>query len=177
MAGLIFRALELTGVVLVGSIPVPDERGSFGRTFDEAAFRERGLPVDIVQESVSRNARAHTLRGLHGTLPARPEAKYVSCTRGRIFDVIVDARPGSASFGRWVSIELDEERDEQLFIPAGYLHGFQTLRDETVVRYRMMSRFDPGAFAGAHFASPGFGIRWPAEPSIVSARDLALPRL
>jgi len=112
MADLTFRTLDLKGVVLVSSIPVADERGSFGRVFDASAFAENGLPVDIVQESVSRNARAHTLRGLHGTIPSHPEAKYVSCTRGRIFDVIVDARAGSESAGKWISIELTEERDE-----------------------------------------------------------------
>jgi len=177
MAGLTFRELDLPGVVLVGSVPTPDERGSFGRTFDQAAFRERGLPVDVAQESVSRNLRTHTLRGLHGTLAAMPEAKYVSCTRGRIFDVVADARPGSPSFGRWISVELDDARDEQLFIPAGYLHGFQTLCEQTIVRYRMMVPFDPDAFEGAHYASPSLGIRWPAVPSIVSPRDLALPAL
>ena len=175
MAGLNFRTLDLVGAVLVSSDPVLDERGSFGRVFDAGAFREHGLPADIVQESVSRNSLVHTLRGLHGTLPTSPEAKYVSCTRGRIFDVVVDARTGSESYGKWISIELTEERDEQIFIPAGCLHGFQTLTDQAVVRYRMTTAFDPLAFIGAHYASPTLGIGWPSLPSIVSGRDLALP--
>lgn len=175
MAGLTFEALALEGAVLIRSIPHDDERGSFGRTFDAEAFADAGLPVTCVQESASRNLRAGTLRGLHGATDDRPEPKFVSCTAGRILDVVVDARPASPTFGRWISLELDAARDELLYVPPGFLHGFQTLVDDTVVRYRMPVPYDPASFAGAHYASPRLAIAWPREPSVLSERDAALP--
>lgn len=175
MAGLSFEDLGIAGVVLVRSIPACDERGSFARTFDAEAFAAAGLPTTCSQESASRNLLAGTLRGLHGTIGRHPESKYVSCTRGRIFDVVADARPSSPTFGRWIAVELAEDRDERLFVPPGCLHGFQTLEDATVVRYRMDLEFDESAFAGAHYASAALSIAWPLPPVAVSARDLALP--
>lgn len=175
VAGLRFETLDITGAVLIRADPSADERGSFARVFDAGAFAVEGLPIRVVQESVSRNARKGTLRGLHGTVADRPEAKYVSCSRGRIFDVIVDARRESETFGRWRSFELSEERDESLFIPAGCLHGFQTLTDATVVHYRMDAAFAADAFHGRHYASPGLAIDWPLPIAIVSERDATLP--
>ncbi len=175
MAGLTFEHLGIAGVVLVRTEPLLDERGSFGRTFDAELFAAAGLPTMCVQESASRNLRAGTLRGLHGSAEHHPEAKYVSCTRGRIFDVVVDARSGSPTYSRWITVELAEERDEQLFIPAGCLHGFQTLEDATVVRYRMDRLFDANAFVGVHYESTALAIAWPLPPVNISARDLALP--
>jgi dTDP-4-dehydrorhamnose 3,5-epimerase len=174
MAGLTFEALALEGAVLIRSTPAHDERGSFARTFDAEAFAGAGLPVTCVQESASRNLRTGTLRGLHGARQGHAEPKFVSCTAGRIVDVIVDARPGSPTFGRWLSVELDAGRDELLYVPPGFLHGFQTLADDTVVRYRMPVAYDPAAFFGAHYASPRLAIAWPREPSVLSERDAAL---
>jgi len=175
MDGLNFDPQAIAGVVLVRAKPVPDERGSFGRIYDASSFAAAGLPTECVQESVSRNVRAGTLRGLHGTIERHAESKYVSCTRGSIFDVVVDARVASPTYGKWMSIELSEDRDEQLFVPPGCLHGFQTRVDATVVRYRMDRAFDGTAFVGAHYASPSLAIGWPLPPVAVSARDLQLP--
>src|SRR3954470_22139142 len=127
---MILRETELSGAFVIEIEPHADARGLFARTFDRDLFAAHGLACDVVQASVSYNARAGTLRGLHYQAEPHGEDKLVRCARGAIFDVAVDLRPGSPTLHRWFGTELSEENGLALYIPAGLAHGFQTLRDD-----------------------------------------------
>lgn len=129
----------------------------------------------VAQCNVSRNRRAHTLRGMHYQLPPHEEAKLVRCTAGAIWDVIVDLRPGSATWLRWTGAELSAENGSALYVPEGFAHGFLTLRDDTEVFYQMSAFYEPGAARGLRWNDPRIGIAWPAEPAVISERDAAYP--
>jgi dTDP-4-dehydrorhamnose 3,5-epimerase len=169
---------ELPGVQLVELQLTGDARGSFARTFDADLFAAHGLDPRVAQCSTSFNARAGTLRGLHLQAVPHGEGKLVRCTRGRIFDVAVDLRPGSPTHRRWVGFELDCAGTRSVFIPAGCAHGFQTLADDSEVHYQMTVPFVPAAAFGVRFDDPAFSIAWPPPPSggrILSERDRAFP--
>jgi dTDP-4-dehydrorhamnose 3,5-epimerase len=170
-------ATELSGVWRVELEPLRDERGSFARTFDADLFATAGLDARVVQCNTSFNAHAGTLRGLHYQAPPHEEGKLVRCTRGRIFDVVVDLRPQSPTHCRWLGVELDAEGTRSLFIPGGFAHGFQTLADDSEVHYQMTAAYVPAAARGVRFDDPAFAIDWPAPPGrrIVSERDRAFP--
>ncbi len=173
---MIVRATQLAGVSVVESQPQRDERGSFARTFDAEIFAAHGLDPRVVQCNTSYNALAGTLRGLHYQAAPHEEGKLVRCTRGRVFDVVVDLRPASPTHRRWLGLELDADGSRSLFIPAGCAHGFQTLRDDSEVHYQMTAVYVPAAARGVRWDDPAFAIRWPEPPAgerIVSARDLA----
>lgn len=152
-----------------------DERGYFARTFAADAFRERGLCSVFPQCSVSYNHRAGTLRGLHWQAEPHAEAKLVRCTRGRIFDVIVDLRPDEPTYGRWFATELAAATGLQLYVPEGCAHGFQTLEDGSEVSYQISVPYAPEAARGCHHASPALGIAWPRPVRVISDRDRELP--
>jgi dTDP-4-dehydrorhamnose 3,5-epimerase len=173
-----FRHLELPGTWLIEPERLEDERGFFARTYCHEAFLERGLCTSYPQWSVSFNYRRGTLRGLHFQAPPHEEAKLVSCTRGAIFDVVLDVRPRSPTWGRWVSVELSADSGASLYIPAGFAHGFQTLTDAAEVHYRISEPYRPDAARGVRWDDPDLAIDWPAgAPCVISARDQALPRL
>jgi dTDP-4-dehydrorhamnose 3,5-epimerase len=172
-----FRELPLFGAMIIEPEPVADERGLFARLFDADAFRAHHLPTDFVQASASYNLRRGTLRGLHYQAEPFAEAKLVRCTAGTLFDVIVDVRPGSPSFGRWQSLELSAENRITLFVPPGLAHGFETLVDGTEVFYQMTRPHAPEAERGVIWNDPDLAIAWPLPPVLMSARDRALPRL
>lgn len=153
-----------------------DERGSFARTWCRDEMIEAGLAAELAQCSVSKNRRAGTLRGLHYQRAPHEEAKLVRCTRGRIFDVAVDLRTGSATRGRWVGVELDPENGRALYVPEGCAHGFQTLVDDSDVSYMISVPYAPEASAGVRWDDPDLAIEWPrATERTISGRDLALP--
>jgi len=155
-----------------------DERGFFSRLFCRDIFLERGLCANYPQWSVSFNSRRGTLRGLHFQAAPHEEIKLVSCTRGAVFDVAVDVRPGSRSRGRWVGVELSADNRSTLYIPAGFAHGFQTLTDDAEVRYHISERYHPEAARGVRWDDPDIGIVWPkVEQRVIASRDQALPRL
>ena len=175
---MIFRETELAGAFVIELERLEDDRGFFARTWCEAEARAHGLVPDVVQCSLSFNRRAGTLRGLHWQAVPHAEAKLVRCSRGAIFDVIVDLRRGSPTFARHVALELTAESRTMLYVPPSFAHGFQTLEDGTEVFYQMSAAFHGPSARGVVWDDPTLAIPWPAAGNrIVSERDRALPRL
>jgi dTDP-4-dehydrorhamnose 3,5-epimerase len=169
------RPTALVGVLIVSPTVNADERGLFARTYDAALFADAGLPAIWPQCNTSWNARKGTLRGLHYQAEPRPDPKLVRCTRGRIFDVAVDLRKSSASFGHWTGIELSEHNRDALAIPAGCAHGFLTLEDDCEVFYMMGEVYVPQLARGVRWNDPTFAIEWPTKPISMSERDATWP--
>jgi dTDP-4-dehydrorhamnose 3,5-epimerase len=170
-------ATPLPGAYVVEPDRIGDERGWFARTYDAAAFAERGLQPVGVQCNASFNARRDTLRGMHLQAPPHGEAKLVRCVRGAIFDVGVDLREGSPARLAWHGVELSADNGLAFYLPAGLAHGFQTLTDDCEVLYMMGHEYVPGAAAGARWDDPALAIAWP-EPHgerTISAKDRAYP--
>jgi dTDP-4-dehydrorhamnose 3,5-epimerase len=172
-----FLRTALAGVVVVEAEPHRDERGFFARIYDPRAFAEAGLSFTPTQVNLSRNTVRHTLRGLHYQAEPHAEAKLVRVTRGSAFDVIVDLREGSASFRRWLCVELDAQSARAVFIPEGCAHGFLTLEPETDMLYQMGRDFVPGHAAGLRWDDPALAIAWPADPAVISPADASWPFL
>jgi dTDP-4-dehydrorhamnose 3,5-epimerase len=170
-------ATEIDGVRVVGTEPVHDERGYFVRTFSADEFAEAGIDPTILQTSVSHNTEAGTLRGMHLQREPHGETKLVRCSAGRIFDVAVDVRPGSATFGRWFGLELDARSYTALLIPPGVAHGFITLEARSEITYAMSAFHVPAVSAGFRWDDPDVGIEWPRSPTVMSQRDRELPLL
>lgn len=170
--------LDLAGAVLVTPEPIEDERGSFARLWCADAFATAGLDPKLSQISASFNRRAGTLRGLHLQRPPFAETKLIRVTAGAIFDVIVDVRAGSPTFGRFWGGELSAANRRQLYVPHGFAHGFQSLTDAAEVLYHISVPYRAEAQDGVRWDDPVIGIPWPApEDAILSDRDRALPRL
>lgn len=148
-----------------------DERGLFARTFCEKSFAEAGIAMRIVQANISRNPNAGTLRGLHYQIPPHEEAKLIQCVRGRVFDVAIDLRCDTASYGCTVYTELSADHNRLFFIPAGCAHGYLTLEDNSDVLYYMGAAFVSSAGLGVRWDDPAFAIPWPRKPAIISERD------
>ena len=171
-----FESLALKGSMLVTPQPLADSRGFFARTFCVQEFAEAGLAVDVVQASISFNARRGTVRGMHFQWPPSREDKLVRCLKGSVFDVLLDLRPDSPSYLRHVTVELDEVNRDAVFIPHGVAHGFQTLADSTEVLYQMTNTFAPDLAAGVRWNDPVFAIQWPMRSGIImSERDANCP--
>ncbi|GAB3133865.1 dTDP-4-dehydrorhamnose 3,5-epimerase [Tsukamurella serpentis] len=166
---------DLADVVLMVPTARLDDRGLFTRTFDAVVFDdylgESGAAARFVQDSQSRSVRA-VIRGMHGR-SGRGEAKLVRCARGAVHDVLVDARPASPTFGRSQAFRLDDESFHTLYVPPGFLHGFQALTDVADVCYRIDRPHDPAEDLAVHHRDPELALRWPLQASIVSARDEA----
>jgi dTDP-4-dehydrorhamnose 3,5-epimerase len=166
---------SLEGVLVVEPSVHGDERGFFAETYRANVWADAGIDVAFVQDNHSRSRRG-TLRGMHfQTHPG--QAKLVRCARGRILDVVVDLRRGSATFGRWDAQELDDAGLRQLWIPIGFAHGFCVLSEEADVVYKCSSYYDAATESGIAFDDPGVGIAWPDLELIVSERDRTAPRL
>lgn len=161
--------IEIDGVLLFTPTPHRDERGLFTRTFDAEVAAKAGLdPAAFVQDSQSRSLRG-TIRGMHGRA-GRGEAKLVRCARGAVYDVLVDARPGSPTFGTRASVLLDDETFVTLYVPPGLLHGFQALSDADVC-YRIDREHDPAEDLSVRYDDPDLAIAWPLPVTFVSERD------
>jgi dTDP-4-dehydrorhamnose 3,5-epimerase len=154
-----------------------DERGFFARTWCQREFEERGLNPDLVQCSVSFNRKRGTLRGMHFQAAPHEEAKLVRCTQGIIFDVIVDVRTQSSTFGEWQSFELSSANHRSLYIPGGFAHGFQTLAPDSEILYQMSEFFHPESTCGFHHADRRTEISWPLSVEAISPKDRLLPPL
>jgi dTDP-4-dehydrorhamnose 3,5-epimerase len=154
---------------------VRDERGWFVRTFDAEAYAALGLETRWAEHGEAYNARAATLRGLHFQRAPHGETKLIRCTRGAVYDVLVDARPNSPTFGRWAAFELHEDDGITLYAPAGLAHGYQTRSDGATLQYAISTPYVADAAAGYRYDSPHLAIPWPAEPSVISERDRVLP--
>ncbi|HUZ82331.1 MAG TPA: dTDP-4-dehydrorhamnose 3,5-epimerase [Gaiellaceae bacterium] len=173
-----FLPTAFAGVIMIEPERQVDERGWFSRTYCRQEFADSGIDFEPVQESISFNTRQGTRRGLHYQAPPAWEPKLVRCTSGAAFDVVVDVRPGSESFGRWISVELSADNGRSVFIPAGFAHGFQTLENGTELLYLMAEFYDAEAQRGVHSGDPEVGIAWPlASEPVMSERDRALPLL
>jgi dTDP-4-dehydrorhamnose 3,5-epimerase len=171
-----FRELELPGAFLVELDRIEDERGFFARTFCRDEFAEHGLETEFVQANTAFNRKAGTLRGLHFQAEPHEETKLIRCTRGAVYDVIVDLRPGSATYTRWVGVELTAENDAQLYVPRRFAHGYQTLVDDTETSYLMGTAYEASAARGVRWDDPAFGIDWPeAVERTINERDRAWP--
>jgi dTDP-4-dehydrorhamnose 3,5-epimerase len=174
---MIFTETALPGAFLIRPERHEDERGYFARTWCAREFLERGLEPRLVQCSHSHNARKGTIRGLHYQVPPMEETKLIRCTAGSLFDVIVDLRPGSATFLRWTSAELTPENGLMLYVPRGFAHGFETLADDTDVSYQMSEFYAPEHQRGLRWNDPAIGISWPLPAAAISDRDRTLPEL
>lgn len=175
---MIFTETELKGAYIIEPEPVADERGFFARTFCAKDFAKRGLSAGMAQCSTSFNNRRGTLRGLHFQAAPHAEEKLVRVTMGAIFDVIVDLRDGSPTYGRWIGQELSAENRRMFYIPKGFAHGFQTLQDKSEVFYQISTFYQPASARGVRWNDPAIGIDWPdAANAIISERDRALPLL
>jgi dTDP-4-dehydrorhamnose 3,5-epimerase len=162
----------LNGVLLFIPAKHEDDRGFFARTFDASVAAAHGLdPAAFVQDSQSRSRRG-TIRALHGRA-GRGEAKLVRCARGAVYDVLVDARPDSPTFGRHMSVVLDDETFTHLYVPPGFLHGFQALTEQADVCYRIDREHDPSEDLSVRYDDPDLKIEWPLAVSTISERDLS----
>lgn len=172
---MIFTSTKLPGAYVVELERHEDERGFFARTWCGDELADHGLEPALAQCSISRNALAGTVRGMHFQRAPHEEAKLVRCTAGAIFDVIVDLRPGSETYEEWIGVELDAERGAALYVPKGFAHGFQTLADGSDVFYMISEPYAPGAGDGVRWDDPAFGIKWPLQVRVISARDRSWP--
>lgn len=155
-----------------------DDRGFFAETWNRKRLSDHGIMLDFVQDNHSLSRRAGTLRGLHFQAPPHAQAKLVRCGRGRLFDVAVDIRRHSPGFGRWYGLELSMENGVQLLIPAGFLHGFVTLEDDTEIVYKCSDYYAPDCDGAVRFDDPDIGIDWPlTDPVVLSEKDAAAPLL
>ena len=169
------RPARLAGLVLLAPAVHADDRGFFVETYARDAYRAAGVDADFVQDNHSRSGR-DTLRGLH--YQRRPgQAKLVRAARGRIWDVAVDIRPDSPTFGEWEAFELDDEAHHQLFVPIGFAHGFCVLSDVADVTYKVTAPYDAGEERGIAWDDTDIGVRWPVGEPLLSPRDRSNPRL
>jgi dTDP-4-dehydrorhamnose 3,5-epimerase len=168
---MIFRETRLKGAFEIELETMQDSRGFFARSFCKDEFETYGLRTNIAQCDISYNKRKGTLRGMHYQAHPHEEAKVVSCTKGAVFDVIIDLRPDSFTFMDWLGVELSDESTKMLYIPEGFAHGFETLTDNAVVCYKMFEFYHPECLRGARWDDPAFGIDWPLVPEIISEKD------
>lgn len=172
-----FTETELAGAWILDLQRIEDPRGFFARTWCEKEFSEHGLNPRVSQRNIGFNHKRGTLRGLHFQLAPDLEAKVLSVTRGAVYDVIVDLRPDSATFLRWIGVELSADNRRLLYAPAGFAHGYQTLTDETELQYLATAPFAPKSARGVRFDDPAIGITWPAPVTVMSDADRNWPPL
>lgn len=152
-----------------------DHRGFFARVWDKKIFTSHNINTNLSQCSISANKKIGTLRGIHYQTYPHEEDKLVRCTRGRIFDVVVDLRPNSKTYKKWMGVELSEENYRMIYIPKGIAHGFQTLEDNTEVFYQISDEYMPNYSKGIRWNDPAFHIEWPIDSPIMSQRDKEYP--
>jgi len=173
---MIFRGTGLAGAYLIEPEPQRDERGLFARTWSLEAFAEHGLATAFSQCATSFNLVRGTLRGLHFQADPLPEAKLVRCTRGRVFDVIVDLRAGSPTLYAWFAAELGADDRRMMYVPEGFAHGFQTLEPGSELFYQITAPYRAELQRGIRWDDPTLAIRWPAaRERVISTRDRSLP--
>ncbi len=168
---------ELPGVFEIQLNPLIDERGFFLRTYDIDVFKVHGLNINWVQENHSFSKRKGIIRGLHFQFPPHSEAKLVRVIRGSIYDVYVDLRTNSPTFGKWGSLELSDSNKKVLYIPRNFAHGFCTLADSSEVLYKVDNFYNPEAEGGIIWNDPDLEIDWPTDKPLLSKRDANLPLL
>jgi dTDP-4-dehydrorhamnose 3,5-epimerase len=173
--GMTFHETKIAGVFEIRLEPKPDERGIFARSWCQKEFKSHGLNPKLVQCNVSFNTRKGTLRGMHYQVAPYPETKLVRCTRGSIYDVVVDLRPQSHTFKNWISAVLTAENRNAIYVPEGCAHGFLTLEDKSEVFYQMSEIYNADSARGVRWDDPAFQIAWPAKVEVISERDRTYP--
>ncbi|MBI2311644.1 MAG: dTDP-4-dehydrorhamnose 3,5-epimerase [Betaproteobacteria bacterium] len=172
---MVFTETRLQGALVVDIESREDDRGMFARTFCRDEFGRHGLPAGFAQCNTSFNRHRGTLRGMHFQAAPKAEGKLVRCTRGSIYDVIIDLRPGSPTFRQWVSVFLSQDNRRAVYAPPGFAHGFQTLEPDAEVFYQMTESYVPELARGVRWNDPAFGIEWPLSPPTLSDRDAGFP--
>jgi len=170
-----FHETKLPGVFEIHLEPHGDERGFFARSWCQREFELRGLNPATVQCNISFNEKQGTLRGLHYQAAPHAEAKLVRCTEGSIYDVVVDLRPTSPTFKKWVGVTLTAANRHMIYVPEGFGHGFLTLDDRTEVFYQMSEFYYPELARGVRWNDPALQISWPAAPQVISEHDQTYP--
>lgn len=173
------RGTEIEGVKLLSPVRHEDARGAFYEIYNAERFRQAGIVCEFVQDSLSLSNLPGTVRGLHFQAPPHAQDKLIRVARGAAFDVVVDIRRTSSTFGRHCAFRLDARTGTQLFVPRGFLHGFCTLEPDTEVVYKLSAHYAPEAEYGVLWNDPDLDIKWPVSPAeaILSAKDAAAPRL
>ncbi|HIP52511.1 MAG TPA: dTDP-4-dehydrorhamnose 3,5-epimerase [Chromatiales bacterium] len=170
-----FTETKLPGAFIIDIEKRRDDRGFFARGWCQKEYEAQGLTARIAQANISYSKRKGTLRGMHYQLAPHEEAKVVRCTRGALYDVIVDLRKDSPTFRQWVGVELTQENHRMLYVPEGFAHGFITLQDDTEAYYLVSEFYTPGAEQGVRYNDPAFGIEWPEEPAVMTDKDRSWP--
>ncbi len=170
-----FVELGISGAWLIEPEILADDRGVFRRTFCAKEFADHGLASASVQGNISENPHEGTLRGFHYQVPPFEEAKTLLCVTGALFDIIVDLRPASPTFLRWVSVELSAEDRRSVHVPAGCANAWLTTRPNTAVHYYMSEAYRPNADRGLRYNDPLFNFSWPREPRLISKKDAGFP--
>jgi dTDP-4-dehydrorhamnose 3,5-epimerase len=170
-----FTETPLKGAFVIDIEEIADDRGFFARWFCANEFDAHGITNRVVQANVSYNHKAGTLRGMHYQIPPASETKYVRCSRGGIYDVIVDLRPEQPTYRQHFGIELTADNRRGLLVPEGFAHGMQALSDGTEVSYLVSEFYTPGCERGLRHDDPRLGIRWPKPVSVISAKDAEWP--
>ncbi|MBI4677018.1 MAG: dTDP-4-dehydrorhamnose 3,5-epimerase [Elusimicrobia bacterium] len=176
MAAFTFKPMGLPGLLLIEGKLFPDERGFFLEAYRESELTAAGIPPRLVQDNVSRSAKG-TLRGLHYQKSPAAQGKLMRCLRGKVFDVAVDIRKGSSTYGRWEAVELSDERNMMLWIPEGFAHGFFVLSDSADILYKTTDYFSLENDRGIRWDDPAVAVRWPSTQVKLSPKDARLPLL
>jgi dTDP-4-dehydrorhamnose 3,5-epimerase len=172
----VFKALSLPGLILIEPRVFPDGRGYFLESYKKSEYAEEGIDAEFVQDNHSYSSKG-VLRGLHYQIPPHSQGKLVRVIEGVVWDVAVDIRPGSASYGKWEGLELSGENKRMLWIPSGFAHGFICLSDSAHLLYKCTAEYDKAAEAGIRWDDPDLAIAWPMKPGSVSDKDAVLPFL
>jgi dTDP-4-dehydrorhamnose 3,5-epimerase len=172
---MVFSETKLKGAFVINLKRLEDERGFFARTFCQKEFKEHGLNTQIAQANISYNKKRGTFRGMHMQLAPYEESKLIKCTRGAIYDVIIDMRISSDTYRQWIGVELTAENHQLLYVPEGFAHGFITLKNDTEVTYQMNQFYTPGSEKGFRWNDPAFSIVWPIQPILIAEKDKNFP--
>lgn len=170
-----FTETSLKGSYVVKPKRIEDSRGYFARAWCTDEFLAHGLNAAMLQLNAGFSRTKGTIRGMHFQSSPHAEAKFIRCTRGAVYDVIVDLRPGSATQGRWFGAELTADNGTMLYAPEGFAHGYQTLVDDTEIYYMTTARYAPGSAGGVRYDDPAFAIVWPYPVSVISEQDRMWP--
>jgi dTDP-4-dehydrorhamnose 3,5-epimerase len=170
-AGVIFTPTRIKDVYIVDLDKREDERGFFARGFCKNEFEQHGLNSRVVQANISYNKFKGTLRGMHYQVAPSEETKFIRCTKGAVYDVIIDLRKGSETYKEWLGVELTDQNYRMLYIPENFAHGFQTLKDDSEVMYLVSEFYAPAQERGVRYNDPMFGVSWPLPVSQISTKD------
>lgn len=170
-----FTETEIAGAWVIHPTPREDERGRFFRAWCAQEFAEQGINFQPVQANMGFSLRKGSVRGMHYQVEPALEAKLARCTRGAMFDVVLDLRSDSKTYGKWHGVELTADNGRMLYLPEGCAHGYQTLEDRTEMHYMTSQIYNPGAARGARFDDPAFQIYWPLAVSVISEQDRNWP--